>query len=259
MSGEDYAAMSNEQLMERFASAAKRFGGGRGLQEIYDRVRASAHPKGPFPKPGPSDDTTQFQAAGAELRARRATAEMRRLLEEDDPDVRSCAAMQFGTFVPELASAAMDAVLARLSTREVLAMRRSARQEPPALPSLNEMSVKALVERFEDDATREYATQFLDCLGNPNDMETRNRIVGEILHIIRELKSRNALDRLLPLLRNTNITVRREAATACLRIAEGQAVAALEEVVKTGRFDDRFAASEALTHWQKDGFAIYGV
>ena len=153
----------------------------------------------------------------------------------------------------------MDGIFTRLSTCEVLAMRIGARQALPARPELNEMSNEALVERFEDAAKREYATQFLNCVDDPQDMDARNRIVGEIWEIMLELKSRGALDKLLPLLTNSNIIVRREAATACLRVAERQAIAVLEDVAGKRRFDDRFAAREALTHWRKNGFAIYGV
>lgn len=51
--------------------------------------------------------------------------------------------------------------------------------------------------------------------------------------------------RLLPLLDNDDLTVRREAATACLRVAAPKAEAALESVARDGTYPDIFLAREA--------------
>ena len=51
---------------------------------------------------------------------------------------------------------------------------------------------------------------------------------------MRQLKARGLLPRLLPLFASDDLTVRREAATACLRVAAPKAGAALESVVHDG-------------------------
>ncbi|MGO8801176.1 MAG: hypothetical protein ACLQE9_03230 [Roseiarcus sp.] len=73
---------------------------------------------------------------------------------------------------------------------------------------------------------------------------------------MRELKARNALDRLLPLLDNANITVRREAATVCLRVDEKRSIATLEEIMAKSTLDDRVPAQDALEAWRKNGVAV---
>ena len=113
------------------------------------------------------------------------------------------------------------------------------------------MTNDALIARFEDAATRQSATQFLDCIDEPKDMETNNRLVCEVTDIIKELKSRGLLVLLLPYLSSPDMTVRHRAAQGCLRIAERQAVAALEEVAAKGTFDQRIRARDTLDHWRR--------
>jgi HEAT repeat protein len=132
-------------------------------------------------------------------------------------------------------------------------------EEPPSLPALKDMGDDALVARFEDAATREFATRFLDCVDDQNDIDTRNRVLGEVWDVMRELKARGLLGRLLPLLESSNVTVRREAATACLRVAEEKAIAVLEAVAADGGVNDMYAARDALEGWRKEGMAVYGV
>jgi hypothetical protein len=150
-------------------------------------------------------------------------------------------------------------MLLGVPTREAVFLARHAQETPPPLPTAQEMSVEALIARFEDAAMREYGTQFLDCDGNPEDTALRNRIWTKIWDIMSELKARGVLSRLLPLLASPNATVKREAATACLRIAEPQALSALEEVAARGKADDKFAAREALEAWRKNRSAVYGI
>jgi HEAT repeat protein len=76
---------------------------------------------------------------------------------------------------------------------------------------------------------------------------------------MRELKARDALDQLVALLASPNMTVRRQAATACLRVAEHDSISALEKVAADGGFDDGIPAREALDNWRKNGFVVYGV
>lgn len=259
MSAGDYAAMSVERLTELFVDAAKRTAAGRKLFGLLDDIASSVPPEAAqkiSPAPG---SAAEIQALGAALRARKPIPEIRRLFESEDRDVRTCAAGQFGSIDPEWAAATWNGLFAGLPTQDVLALSRRARQAPPRRPALKDMSDEALVARFEDAATREYATQMLDCVDDPRDMATRNRIVGEVWDIMRELKARDALGRLLPLLASPNMTVRREAATACLRVDEQKAIAVLEEVAAKGKLDDKIPAQDALEGWRKNGRAVYGV
>ena len=94
---------------------------------------------------------------------------------------------------------------------------------------------------------------------SPTDMTHYNRIVEEVWRLMIELKSRGALGRLVPLLASPNITVRREAATACLYVAEQDSIAVLEAAIADGRYDDSVPAMDALENWRKHGFAVQGV
>ena len=125
-----------------------------------------------------------------------------------------------------------------------------------ALPRLVEGLSPA---RFEDAALRESGAGFLDYLENADDKDVQNRIVGEVWDIMRQLKARGLLARLLPLFASGNPTVRREAATACLRTAEAQAIGVLEGVARIWGSREGFEAGLALARWRKDGSIVYGV
>jgi hypothetical protein len=73
------------------------------------------------------------------------------------------------------------------------------------------------------------------------------------------LKARGALGKLAPLMASPYPTVRREAATACLRIAAEQSMAVLEDIAANGGDDDKYAAKDALIHWREKGVVVYGV
>jgi hypothetical protein len=190
MSADEYAAISTERLLGLFAEAANRGGLARQFLGTIDSVRASVLPEKRELTPERMRSAAEVRALGEALRARGPIAEARRLFEDDDPDVRMCAALHFPHLDPELASAAISAVYARIPTREVFALR---------------------------------------------------------------------LGRLLPLLASPNVTVRREAATACLRVAEQDSIPVLEEVAATGGFDDGIPTREALDSWRKNGSVVYGV
>jgi HEAT repeat protein len=212
-------------------------------------------------KSGPSEKLRQtpergalvsrIHALGVALSARKAIAQIRKLFEDDDVDVRAWAGGQFVGIDPEWATAAISSAYKKLPTGDVLALRDRARQEPPSRPSLAEMSDEALLGRFEDAAERLDATRFLDTVGDPNDLETKNRLIGEGADVLREVKSRGLLERLLPLLTHANPTVRFRAAQGCLRIAESRAVAALEEIAAKRNFEDSIHASGTLSNWRK--------
>jgi hypothetical protein len=259
MSADNYAAMTTERLLALFVDAAKKTQAGSGLFGLLDDVAASVPPEKARPIAASPEATAAVQALGAALRARKPIAQIRGLFEDQNRDVRACAAGQFGTIDPEWAAATWSGLFANLPTREVLALTRRARQAPPDRPTLKEMSDDALATRFEDAATRQYATQFLDCEDDPEDMATHNRIAGEVVDVMQEMKSRRALAKLLPLLANPNMTVRRRAAQGCLRLAEERAVAALDSVVASGSFDDRLAAGDTLDNWRKGKCLVDGL
>lgn len=259
MSSDKYAAMSTERLLELFADAAKRGGLASQLLNTIDSVQASAPSAKPMPMGVRLQAAAELRALGEALYARVPIAEARRLFEDDDPAVRVSAALYFSDLDPEMASAAISAAYARLPTREVVALRRRALQEPPPRPTAKEMSDDALVTRFEDAAIREYATRFLESVQESQDMTERNRILDEIWDIMRELKARGALGQLVPLLASPNMTVRREAATACLRVAEQKSIATLEEIAANGSFDDSVPAKDALDDWRKKGSVVRGL
>jgi hypothetical protein len=263
MSADDYSALTTDRLLELFVGAAKRFGLGSGQLASLRWLR---DPQAPKPAADTAADTEEKKSAAARLwatsavlKARRAIAQVERMLEDDDPDIRATTAMFMGGLSPELAAAATEAYLVELPTLKVLALQLRARQAPPERPTLAEMSDDELVARFEDAALRESGAGFLDYLENPADKDVQNRIVGEVWDIMRQLKARGLLARLLPLFASDNVTVRREAATACLRTAEAQAIGVLEGVARIWGSREGFEAGLALARWRKDGTIVYGV
>jgi len=201
----------------------------------------------------------KMRALSAELRARDAQGQIRAMFDDPDVEIRAWAAGQFIGFDPEWASAAFSGIYEDLPTAEVLALRKRARTPPPLKPTFADMPADALIARFEDAATREYATRFLDCVGEPTDMALRNSIVDEVTDIMRELKARDELVRLLPLLKHANITVRREAATACLAVASAEASAVLEAIADTADPSEPIEAKDALDRRRRGVGIVYGV
>jgi len=93
---------------------------------------------------------------------------------------------------------------------------------------LQEMGDDALMARFTAAAQRLTACRFINWLENDKDMETRNAVIRELRDASREIKRRDMLARLLPLLDSADSWVRFTAAEGCLRIAPEKAVATLE-------------------------------
>jgi hypothetical protein len=267
MTADDYASLSTTRLLELFADGARKMGVGRGNDAFHRRLRSN-----PLKVLVPSEplDWVEIRsniekglqtiiAVEKALRARGAIPEITRLLDEADPDVRFCAMMRFSDIAPELASSASHSFNAQLPTRDVLELRRRARQAPPSRPTLQEMSNDALIERFEDAATREGGSHLLDPIDEPEDQETCSRLNGELLDIMRELKVRGLIGKLTPLLDSTNSAVRFRAGQACLRSAEKKAVEALESVVANGDFEEAVAARETLDGWRKEECLVDGL
>ena len=237
MNAIDYSQMNVEELIRRFAEGAERVGGG------YD-----------MPHPKSSEAQTirsEIRAIAEELRARRPLQELRQLYNHHSPDVRAWANGQFMSIDPEWSSAGTAGIVENLTAAEVMALRKRARTRPPQHPTVQDMSVEQLVERFEDAGIRQYATQFLtDAKGGP-DIDTWNRIAGETYRIAEELKARGSLLALLPLLDHPNTIVRWAAATRCLPIAPERAIPILEKVAAEKYRFEAMHASDTLESWHR--------
>jgi HEAT repeat protein len=259
MTENDYSTLSEERLLELFVAAAKR------LEIVSSHVEGLRWLKGERATKPVVDYKAgvpfaeQIRDVANVLRARKAIAAVKQLLESDDPDVRAVAAGAFADIEPHLSYAAAQAAYAGLATDRVADLQRRARQQPPERPTLAELSDDELVVRFKDAAERESGTHFLDYLENPADKDLQNEIVVEVWDIMRQMKARGLLARLLPLLGSDNLTLRREAATACLRVAAPQAEAALESVARDATYPDSLLAREALANWRDKGQIVYGV
>lgn len=243
MSANDYAQQSTDALIERFREIAARLGTAWGKASKFQMLSPAVQ----------TELIKEMHAIRAEIVGRKPIAKLRALFEDEDPDIRSMAALQFDTVDPEWGSAALSGltVTPRLTTRETLALKRRALEPPPARPTLKEMSDEALIARFEDAALREHGARFTyDENGNP-DVEVRNPIVRELTDIKKEITSRNLLPKLFPFLDHPYDTVRSEAARACLDIVPERAVPILEAIVESGGYYNLSYADRALEAWRK--------
>jgi hypothetical protein len=243
-------AMSTGKLVRKFKKAAKQAG------TIFTCAKT---PKKIRQTPELRALVTKIRDLATELRERRPMSEIRAMFEDNDEDVRGWAAPQFHPIDPEWASATFSGLLARLSARDVLALRQRVLNSPLKSPDLTSMSTDALVTYFEDAATREYATRFVRSAERPRDMSLFNRIRDEVIDVMRELKRRDALEALLPLLDCPIITVRAEAAKATLTIAPERASAVLEAVIASDDQLELLDASFSLDDWREGRTVIYGV
>ena len=259
MNNANYSALPLERLVAEFKAAAKQVGTARWHVETLRELRdpnakiTRADPKVLMPI------AERLRGIVDSLRVHGVGAPIERLLRVDDPDVRATAAIAFAALAPELANAAGRSAYVGVPTDKVLELQRRARQKPPDRPTLAEISDDDLVARFKDAAERESGTHFLDYLDDPADKDLQNEIVGEVRDIMRQLKARGLLPRLLPLLASDDLTVRRQAATACLRVAAPEAEAALESVARDGEYPDNIDARDALASWRTKGLIVYGV
>lgn len=255
MSAVDYAGMSTKQLIQLFVETAT------ATPNAFARLRQPNLADEVAPTLERQARVLTLKHAAAVLRVRKPIVQIRELFEDENPDVRGWAGGQFLPIDPGWAAAALQGLLKGLSTREVLDLQRRVSESPPAAPTLQEMSDDALVVRFEEAAMREYATRLLDDDEEDQQRNTdlRNAILGDVWDAMREVKARGLLERLLPLLANANVTVRREAAVACLRIEEERAIAVLEAIAGHEGWDDKFAARGAIDDWRAKGMVVYGV
>jgi HEAT repeat protein len=195
----------------------------------------------------------ELKAIGAELCARKPIEKLRPLFDHENVDVRFHAVWAFMNVDPDWALATIPAHTADLSTKDVIALRARAKKRPPARPAVKDMSTEQLAARFEDAGIRHYATRFLGGEFEPFDVKLSNRIVGEMRDIVGELKSRDALPELLPLLDHSNITVRHDAASFCVPIARERAIAALEAIEASRDTIESSRAGTELFFLRKQG------
>jgi HEAT repeat protein len=247
----EIASQTTAQLVERFAADARRLGNPR-----RPRDPRNLKPRTPEFQALSGD----LRAVASELRARNAVAEVRPLYDSEEDPVRSFASTQFGAFAPEVAQAAFFGVRFGVSTREALALTQLALDTPAERPNLTGLSDDELVERFTDGAIRLYATRFLDCLGDPADLEIRNNILPHVWDPARELKAHGALAKLVPLMDHPNERVRLDAATACHDIEPQKAHTILSEVAARGREEfDVMDAKRVLERWSRGQGVVWGV
>ena len=244
------------KLIDMFAEAA------RDIPTIFPEL-PEAYFSGPSqkvrPSPRRSAKIDKLKSIAASIVARRPVEEARQLMDDDNPNIRAWATGMLAGVDAEWAGASQSGLFARLKTRDVLAQRALAREKPPFGPPLDALSDDDLVARFEDLSLREEATQFLDCVGHPTDIDMRNEIIGQTLDAMRALKARGLLELLLPLLDSDKVAVRYEAALACMRITTDQATAALNAIVALRDPEYSALAQDALNHWRDNNRVVYGM
>jgi hypothetical protein len=221
MSEDMYATMSTDELIQRFADTAKRTGSG--WTSVHARPEAYRKAL-----------VKEMQAMGAELRARKPIAEIRRLFEDEDRDVRGWSSAQFHIIDPVWAEATDASLAYHVTVREALALRQRVLDGTPPLP-FKEMTIDQLIDAFKEACTRLYAaTRFLsDEEGGGTDMVAYNHVAGDSYAVAKELAKRGKLEALVPLLDDPLITTRERAARFCLAIAPDRSLAALEAVAAT--------------------------
>jgi HEAT repeat protein len=241
MSADAYAQMSVDQLIDEFVRLAQALGS---VWTFWAKI--------PENTPERQAMDQQLRAIGAELCARKPIEKLRPLFDHENVDVRFYAAMRFLPVDPDWAIAAISAHTADLSTKDVIALGARAKKRPPARPTVRDMSTDQLVARFEDAGVRRYATRFLGGEFEPFDVELNNRIAKETREIVDELKARDALSRLLPLLDHPNISVRRTAATYAISVAPDRTLPVLESVSASRDSIEAPRASATLDRWNKN-------
>jgi hypothetical protein len=250
MNTADYAKMSTGDLIQCFIDEANRVG---------TVVRMELH-KLPLGSPEYDVAIANFRAMSAEFRRRKPIAAIRaRLFSNPSDDVRGWAGMQLGPVDPVWSMAAFIGVLKRMTTGEVLAWRDRVLRDPPKRPTLKEMTIPQLLERFIDGCERLYgSTRFLmDEDGNNVSAKAYNRVSGEPGDVAEELHSRGELRALVPLLDHSLITVRQQAARYCLPVATEQAVATLEKVAATKEHPEFSRAYDTLGYWRRGEYCPF--
>ena len=261
MISHDYTQLSNDALLQKFIDAAKATGNVFALDINTLKTLDERKLLNVVASLGARHTDTRIQelhALGAELRRRKPVAEVRRLFEHDDRDVRGWAGAQLRSIDPERADAAISGLTNDLSTQEVLALRRRILQRPSPGPALREMTVIQLVDCFIDACERRYgSTRFLtEEEGGWPTMKAYNKI-SEDYGAARELNRRSELHALLPLFDHVLITVRLRVARYCLPITTERAIAILEQIAATWELPERMDALRTLGYWRDGQYCAF--
>jgi Domain of unknown function (DUF2019) len=247
MSSQDYARMTTNELLQSFAETAKRTGSLFGPDK--EKLRQT---------PTRLARVATMQALGAEIRTRAPIDGVRALFDDKDPDVRGWAGGQFGEIDPDWASATITGLFSHLRTREVLAWRERILRGAPKRPTLKQMTVAQLLDRFVDACERCYgSTRFLtDEQGGGTDRKAYNKVAGEPYAVAKELQARGQLAALLPLLKHPFVTVQQKAAGYCLPIATEKAIAVLQAIDTKDISHESFEAWWTLDQWSRGEHAL---
>jgi hypothetical protein len=244
------AKMSTDELIQRFIDEANRIGTIASLRRVKVALDSPEWEQG----------SANINAIAVELTRRNAVAEAHApLFENPSPDVRGWAGMKWVNTDPLWAMAAFTGVIEGMTTKEVLAWRDRVLRDLPKRPTLKEMTIPQLLERFINGCERLYgSTRFLmDEDGNNVSAKAYNRVSGEPGDVAKELHSRGELKVLVPLLDHPLITVRQQAARYCLPVATEQAVATLEKVAATKEYPEFSCAYDTLGYWRKGEYCAF--
>jgi hypothetical protein len=256
MTDRDYASAPTAELVAMFGECARRFGYGRVLDRAARLRRASAPPirQGKAVDADREEEVKRVSrelfSIAAALVLRDARTSIEGLYRADDPDIRVASALFLAGYDEESARAAQYSVISLLSTEEVLASRKLAREAPPSQPALKDLSDDALVAQFEASAKRQSAAGLLDWVTEAADTEARNRCCRDTIFALQELHARGLLARLEPYLDSSDLTVRYRAAQGFLPIAEARAVAALQTVIDAQNYNESISAQDVLQAWR---------
>jgi hypothetical protein len=257
MTDSDYALLPTSRLIEMFRDSAGHYRLGQ-VFALAARRRQALTPPSSSEESMSSDEEDDVKRASKDLFSialalalRDAKSEIESLYRDDDPNVRFASGLFLNGYNEEIATAARQSVSLLLTTEEVLARRRQAREIPPVEPALHELTDEALVARFEDAAIHQSAAGLLDWVTKPEDLEARNRWLEATGLAIQELGARHLLTRLEPYLESPDLTVRYRAAQGCLPICEAKAKAALESVVAVKNRNESISAGYVLDSWRK--------
>jgi hypothetical protein len=182
-----------------------------------------------------------------------------RLFASESADVRGWSGGLLHQIDPEWAKAAISGLQHNLSTHEVLAWRDRILRGAPKRPTLAEMTIPQLLDRFVDACERCYGcTRFLaDEEGGGTDMRAYNKASGEPYAVAKELNSRGRLGELVPLLNHPFVTVRQKAAGYCLPIAADKALAVLKGLDEIGLSKESMEARWILGEWQRGKYRTF--
>jgi len=238
MNADSVSGMKTKVLVDEFARLA---------QEVRTVFTLTS-----LPPPTPEREAAKrsLETIAAELRKRRPIANIRALFDHENKDVRAFAAGKFRSIDEDWASAAFCSMNEDMKTSQIVAMCALARRSPPRRPTLAEMTVEQLAARFEEAGLRRYATRFCGDGRSPFDVELSNKIADEIADITVELHARDATNVLVPLLRHSNVAVRRAAARACMSTAPDVALPVLEAIAAGTDEIEKSDAADSIRFWR---------